>query len=109
MSLTRRSVICAHRRRRGRAGLERARWRARRRIACAPGRGAGAAWKHGLSLFGEPHYPAGFKHFDYVNPAAPQGGTVRQIAFGTFDNFNQVVSRREGQPRLGHRICSPNR
>ena len=48
-------------------------------------------WKHGLSLFGEPQYPAGFKHFDYVNPTAPQGGVVRQIAFGTFDNFNQVV------------------
>ena len=53
-------------------------------------------WKHGLSLFGEPHYPAGFKHFDYVNPAAPQGGTVRQIAIGTFDNFNSVVSGVKG-------------
>jgi len=49
-------------------------------------------WKHGLSLFGEPHYPAGFKHFAYVNPAAPQGGAIRQIAFGTFDNFNGVVA-----------------
>ena len=46
-------------------------------------------WKHGLSLFGDVKYPEGFKHFDYVNPAAPQGGTIRQIAFGTFDNFNQ--------------------
>ncbi len=43
-------------------------------------------WKHGLSLFGELKYPEGFKHFDYVNPSAPQGGTVRQVAFGTFDN-----------------------
>jgi microcin C transport system substrate-binding protein len=54
------------------------------------------AWRHGLSLFGEPKYPAGFKHFDYVNPAAPQGGFARQIAFGTFDNFNQVVSGVKG-------------
>ncbi len=53
-------------------------------------------WKHGLSLFGEPQYPAGFKHFNYVNPAAPQGGTVRRIAFGTFDNFNQVVAGIKG-------------
>ena len=53
-------------------------------------------WKHGLSLFGELKYPAGFKHFDYVNPAAPQGGKVRQIAFGTFDNFNQVVAGVKG-------------
>ena len=54
------------------------------------------AWKHGLSLFGAPKYPAGFKHFDYVNPAAPKGGTVRQIAFGTFDNFNMVVAGIKG-------------
>ena len=53
-------------------------------------------WKHGLSLFGEPHYPAGFKHFDYVNPAAPQGGMVRQISVGTFDNFNTVVQGVKG-------------
>jgi microcin C transport system substrate-binding protein len=54
------------------------------------------SWKHGLSLFGAPKYPAGFKHFDYVNPAAPQGGTVRQIAFGTYDNFNMVVAGIKG-------------
>ena len=66
-------------------------------------------WKHGLSLFGEPKYPADFKHFDYVNPAAPQGGTVRQIAFGTFDNFNHGGLRREGQPRATAPNCSPKR
>jgi microcin C transport system substrate-binding protein len=53
-------------------------------------------WKHGLSLFGEPSYPAGFKHFNYVNPSAPQGGIVRQIALGTFDNFNLVVAGVKG-------------
>jgi microcin C transport system substrate-binding protein len=53
-------------------------------------------WKHGLSLFGEPKYPPGFKHFDYVNTDAPQGGVVRQIALGTFDNFNMVVSGVKG-------------
>src|SRR6202142_4308546 len=58
-------------------------------------------WKHGLSLFGEPRYPADFKHFDYVNPAAPQGGVVREIAFGTFDNFNQVVSGVKGSLAMG--------
>ena len=30
---------------------------------------------HALSLIGAPKYPADFKHFDYVNPQAPQGGT----------------------------------
>jgi microcin C transport system substrate-binding protein len=61
-------------------------------------------WKHGLSLFGEPHYPADFKHFDYVNPAAPKGGTVRQIAFGTFDNFNQVVAGVKGNLAQGTQL-----
>src|SRR5579883_285085 len=46
------------------------------------------AWRHGLSLFGDLKYPAGFKHYDYVNPAAPKGSTMRWIAIGTFDNFN---------------------
>ena len=61
----------------------------------------GKNWKHGLSLFGELKYPAGFKNFEYVNPAAPQGGTVRQIAFGTFDNFNSVVAGVKGSVAMG--------
>ena len=32
---------------------------------------------HGLSAFGELKYGVGFKHFDYVNPKAPKGGTIR--------------------------------
>jgi microcin C transport system substrate-binding protein len=55
------------------------------------------SWHHGLSLFGDLKYPPGFKHFDYVNPDAPKGGTVRQLAIGTFDNFNLVVSGVKGQ------------
>jgi microcin C transport system substrate-binding protein len=57
---------------------------------------AGPTWRHALSLFGDVKYPAGFKRFDYVNPDAPKGGTVRQIAIGTFDNFNYVVSGVKG-------------
>src|SRR6476659_9908566 len=48
--------------------------------------------RHGLSLFDDIKYPAGFKHFDYVNPQAPKGGSVRMSAVGTFDNLNMVVS-----------------
>ncbi|MET0676858.1 MAG: extracellular solute-binding protein, partial [Bradyrhizobium sp.] len=55
-----------------------------------------AAWRHALSLFGEIKYPAGFKRFDYVNPEAPKGGTIRQIQIGTFDNFNLVVAGVKG-------------
>jgi microcin C transport system substrate-binding protein len=67
------------------------------------GRAAAEAptWKHALSLFGDTKYPEGFKHFDYVNPNAPQGGTVRQLAFGTFDNFNTVVSGVKGNIAAG--------
>ena len=58
-------------------------------------------WRHGLSLFGDLKYPAGFKHFDYVNPSAPKGGVARQIAFGTFDNFNYVVAGVKGSVAAG--------
>jgi len=64
-------------------------------IAAAQAQGQ-PAWRHALSLFGDVRYPAGFKHFEYVNPAAPKGGVVRQIAVGTFDNFNMVVSGVKG-------------
>jgi len=67
-------------------------------IGAAAAQSAGEApWRHALSLFGKVKYPADFKRFDYVNPAAPKGGVVRQIAVGTFDNFNIVVSGVKGQ------------
>jgi microcin C transport system substrate-binding protein len=58
-------------------------------------------WRHGLSLFDDVKYPAGFKHFDYVNPQAPKAGVVRMIAIGTFDNFNMAVSGVRGQIAAG--------
>jgi microcin C transport system substrate-binding protein len=57
----------------------------------------GLPWRHALSLFGKVKYPADFKRFEYVNPEAPKGGVARQIAVGTFDNFNIVVSGVKGQ------------
>jgi microcin C transport system substrate-binding protein len=56
----------------------------------------GVAWRHGLSLFGELKYPAGFSRFDYADPNAPKGGAARQIALGTFDNFNIAVAGVKG-------------
>ncbi len=58
-------------------------------------------WRHGLSLFGDLHYPDGFQRFDYVNPDAPRGGTVRLSALGTFDNFNVAVASVKGQLAAG--------
>lgn len=52
-----------------------------------------APFRHAASLLGEPKYPAGFKHFDYVNPDAPKGGLVRFSETGTFDSFNPIVPR----------------
>jgi microcin C transport system substrate-binding protein len=62
---------------------------------------AESEWRHGLSLFGELKYPAGFKRFDYVNPEAPKGGAVRLSGFGTFDNFNLVVAGVKGTIAAG--------
>ena len=40
-----------------------------------------AAWAaHGYALWGDLKYPPGFKHFDYVNPAAPRGGEIRMVS-----------------------------
>ena len=69
--------------------------------AAAQSSGAAKNWKHGLSLFGDLKYAEGFKNYDYVNPAAPQGGTARLIAFGTFDNFNTVVAGVKGSIAMG--------
>jgi microcin C transport system substrate-binding protein len=55
---------------------------------------------HALSLYGDIKYPSDFTHFDYVNPAAPKGGTVRDFTVGTsFDTFNPFVLK--GVPAAG--------
>lgn len=46
---------------------------------------------HGISAFGDLKYPEGFKHFDYVNPDAPKGGTFSTWAFGTFDSLTPYI------------------
>ena len=49
---------------------------------------ANEGYTHGLSLGASPRYAAGFSHFRYVNPQAPQGGTLRVSALGSFDKLN---------------------
>jgi microcin C transport system substrate-binding protein len=59
---------------------------------------------HGLSVFGDLKYPADFHHFDYVNLAAPKGGTFSTIpsaktynqSFQTFNSLNAFILRGEG-------------
>ena len=50
--------------------------------------------KHAQTLYDEPpKYPANFKYFDYVNPDAPKGGTLRQAGFGGFDSLNPFINK----------------
>lgn len=43
---------------------------------------------HGFALYGDLKYPSDFAHFDFVNPQAPKGGTLRLMGFGSFDTLN---------------------
>ena len=52
-------------------------------------------WKHSIALIGSVKYPDGFARFDYVNPDAPKGGTLRLTASDTFDTLNQVLAKGE--------------
>ena len=62
---------------------------------------AGETESHGLSTFGELAEKPDFKHFGYVNPNAPKGGTLTLIAAArqTFDTLNAYVLR--GNPATG--------
>jgi microcin C transport system substrate-binding protein len=60
---------------------------------------AKAVATYGISLYGEFKYQPGFTHFDYVNPDAPKGGTMRLSALNTFDTLNPFVIK--GVPAAG--------
>ena len=51
-----------------------------------------SAWAgYGYALWGDLKYPAGFSHFEYVNPSAPKGGELRLVSnlrTSTFDKYN---------------------
>ena len=47
----------------------------------------------GLALYDLPKYADGFAHFDYVNPDAPKGGTLRLAAEGGFDSLNMFIPK----------------
>lgn len=77
-------------------------------LSLLPGAGfaqeTGETETYGLSSFGELKQPPDFKHFSYVNPAAPKGGTLAiQIKqsignqnFDTFNTLNIFVLRGDG-------------
>ena len=63
-------------------------------------------WRHGLSLFGDLKYPAGFNHFDYVNPDAPKGGRARLFSIGSFDSLNPYTFKGNATGLIGQTIDS---
>jgi microcin C transport system substrate-binding protein len=65
------------------------------------GQASPPSWSHGVSQFGNPKYPPDFPRFDYVNANAPKGGSVRESAVGTFDNFNMVPAGMKGNLAVG--------
>jgi len=54
---------------------------------------------HALSLYGDIKYAEGFSHFEYVNPDAPKGGTLKMKAIGTYDSLNPYIVK--GNPASG--------
>lgn len=48
---------------------------------------------HAIAMHGNVKYGPDFKHFDYVNPDAPKGGSLRLAAQGTFDSFNPFIAK----------------
>ena len=65
-----------------------------------------AGWVHAYAAFGQPKYPTGFPHFDYVNPDAPKGGTInlrnpdRRSSFDKFNPFTTKGNAPAGMSRI---------
>ncbi|MBL4614238.1 MAG: ABC transporter substrate-binding protein [Magnetovibrio sp.] len=57
---------------------------------------------HAIAMHGSPKYGADFKYFEYVNPDAPKGGTIRFASFGSFDSFNGFISKGETVDGIGN-------
>lgn len=47
--------------------------------------------QYGLSLLNGLKYQKDFKYFDYINPKAPKGGTLKKGASGNFDSLNPYI------------------
>lgn len=54
---------------------------------------------HAIAMHGTPKYAADYTHFEYTNPDAPKGGTLRLSAIGSFDSLNPFIVK--GSPAAG--------
>jgi microcin C transport system substrate-binding protein len=69
-----------------------------------------AAPQQALTVYGEaPRYPATFAHFDYVNPDAPKGGSMRRSAqeIGQFDHIMPYLDKGTGVAQVNGLLYSP--
>ncbi|SEI62400.1 extracellular solute-binding protein [Pseudomonas sp. NFR16] len=69
-----------------------------------------AAPQHALTVYGEaPRYPSGFQHFDYVNPNAPKGGSMRRSAqeIGQFDHIMPYLDKGTGVSQVNGLLYAP--
>lgn len=58
---------------------------------------------HAYAQFGDIKYPAGFAHFDYVNPDAPKGGEISLVSptrLSNFDKYNPFTLKGSPPPNL---------
>src|ERR1700758_3031750 len=73
-------------------------------IALSPMTAQHAQAAYAIAQYGNPKYPPDFKHFDYVNPDAPRGGTLvlaNPDRSTSFDKFNPFTMRGSAAPGIG--------
>src|SRR5688572_15622145 len=59
---------------------------------------------HAYSQFGDIKYPAGFRHFEWVNPDAPKGGDIELVPplrITNFDKYNPYTLKGTAPPGIG--------
>lgn len=65
-------------------------------LSQAPANAGDPVKHHAQSLVDSLRYGPDFKHFDWVNPDAPKGGTFRMYVLGSFDSLNGFAA--QGSP-----------
>ncbi|MNM56347.1 Bacterial extracellular solute-binding protein, family 5 [compost metagenome] len=71
---------------------------------------AHAAPSHALTVYGEaPRYAETFRHFDYVNPDVPKGGSLRRsaIEIGQFDHILPYIDKGIGVSEVDGWLYAP--
>ncbi|MAU41029.1 MAG: hypothetical protein CMF31_05340 [Kordiimonas sp.] len=64
----------------------------------------GVVRSHGVTILGQLKYPPDFRHFDYVNPQAPKGGTLRLSEQGSYDSLHPFILKGVSANGLGQLV-----